>query len=105
MKDQVIKGAELNFGVGGTDIMIPFKDLVTEHKHHGYKFNIKEALDDKHIILGEPIFRKYFIVLDYEHDRLGLSLHRTKFADKLIDVVLLIRFVVWVFLIGTFVVI
>jgi len=80
--------------------MIPFKDLVLSSKKHQITFNIKPSLDSRYIILGEPIFKKYFIILDYEHNRVGVSLQRTKFVEPLINVVVLIRFVVWAFILG-----
>ncbi len=47
----------------------------------------------------------YFVVLDYKNDKIGLALQRTKFADALFDAVSLIRFVVWAFILGKFVII
>lgn len=85
-----------------TVIMIPFSDLVLSSKKHQVTFNIKASLDPRYIILGEPIFKRYFVILDYEHNRIGVSPQRTKFVEPLINVVVLIRFVVWIFIAGSF---
>ena len=62
--------------------------------------NIKAAPDNNFIILGEPIFKKYFVVLDYENNRIGFARQRVKFLDKVLDIVFLIRFVLWIFILG-----
>ena len=90
---------ELNFGFENSDIMIKLKDLVLKKSYHKTVLNIKSALDDKFIILGEPIFKKYFFVLDYKNNRIGISHQRTNFVDQIVNVVTLIRFVVWIIVI------
>ena len=50
--------------------------------------------------MGEPVFKNYFVVLDYTNNRIGVAQQRVKFMDKVLDVVFLIRFVLWSFIIG-----
>lgn len=79
--------------------MIKLEDLVLKKTYHKTILNIKKALDQKFIILGEPLFKKYFFVLDYKNNRIGISHQRTNFTDQVVNVVTLIRFVVWIIVI------
>lgn len=96
---------QINFVFSDSDIMLKLSDLVLKHGFHNIVFNIKKALDENFIILGEPIFTKHFVVLDYNNDRIGISNQRTSFVEQILNVVTLIRFVVWIIVICTLLVI
>ena len=82
--------------------MIKIKDLVLKKSYHKPILNLKKALDDNFIVLGEPLFKKYFFVLDYKNNKIGISHQRTSFTDQIVNVVILIRFVVWIIVICKF---
>lgn len=53
--------------------MIPMEKLVLKDDH-GKKiiFNIKKTFNMR-AILGEPIFKQYFMIFDYSKNRIGFS--------------------------------
>ena len=87
---------EINFIFEESTLEIALKDLVIEASHSKTKLNLKKSLDSRFVILGEPLFKKYFFVFDYTNNRIGFSDHRTHYVDEIINVVTLIRFVLWI---------
>jgi len=65
-------------------------------------FNIKQLFQEDYLVLGEPIFKKYTVYLDYGKERVGFALRRQHFQKQFINVVSLIRFLVFTFCIGNF---
>ena len=63
--------------------------------------NIKKTFNNR-VVLGEPIFLQHFIALDYSKNRIGFAIPRTQFSDFFIDVITLVRFLCFIFVIGTF---
>jgi hypothetical protein len=64
-------------------------------------FNIKQIFTEDYIILGEPVFKKYTLYLDYGKERVGFAIRRQHFQKQFINVVSLIRFLVMTFCCGT----
>jgi hypothetical protein len=62
--------------------------------------NMKEALQEEYIVLGEPLFKKYLVVFDYNNNRVGVGQKRPKSETELINVVSLVRFICMVFASG-----
>lgn len=52
------------------------------------------------IVFGEPLFAKYFTVLDYQHNRIGVAERRVTFQERLFGIVTLIRLLTFIFLSG-----
>jgi hypothetical protein len=48
-------------------------DLIRFEKGKIFTLNIKKIQSESNFILGEPIFKKYFAVLDYSKSRIGVS--------------------------------
>lgn len=63
----------LTFVFEGAKVSFPVEDLVLEKKGKKVVFNIKRTFHDDYAILGEPVFLKYFTVLDYEKNKIGLA--------------------------------
>lgn len=62
--------------------------------------NIKQTFNN-HAIMGEPLFQHYFCVFDYSKNRMGFAPKRETFNEFFISVVSLVRFLCFVFTIGT----
>jgi len=62
--------------------------------------NIKQLYQQDYIVLGEPVFKKYTLYLDYSKERVGFAIRRQHFQKQFINVVSLIRFLVIVFCAG-----
>ncbi len=54
------------------------------------------------MILGEPLFKKYTVYLDYGQQRIGFAIRRAQFQKQFINVVTLIRLLVFLFTFGNF---
>jgi uncharacterized protein (DUF486 family) len=54
------------------------------------------------MILGEPVFKKYFTVFQYSKNRIGIALKRVTTIEKLFDVITLVRFLTFIFCTGKF---
>jgi hypothetical protein len=95
-----IIGKNLYFGFGGPNLMVPMKDLVLKNEH-GKKvtFNIKRSFNSR-IILGEPVYKDHVLILDYSKNRIGIAPKRTNFSEFFVNVVTLVRFLCFVFLLG-----
>lgn len=96
--EKVVK-KQLIFGFSGTNIMIKLEDLVLKNEGKKVIFNIKKTFNN-HAILGEPIFHKYFVLLDYNKNRIGFAPKRETFGSTFINVVALVRFLCFVFVLG-----
>ena len=58
------------------------EELVVEKSHKKVTFNIKKTFHDNYAVLGEPIFRKYFVALDYSKNKVGFGpLTQTAFTE------------------------
>ncbi len=70
--EKIVK-KNLIFGFGDKKQMIPMEKLVLKDEH-GKKiiFNIKKTFNSR-AILGEPIFKQYFMIFDYSKNRIGFS--------------------------------
>lgn len=64
--------------------------------------NIKQLYQQDYIVLGEPVFKKYTLYLDYGKERVGFAIKRQHFQKQFINVISLIRFLVIVFCVGNF---
>jgi len=63
--------------------------------------NIKKTFNNR-VVLGEPIFLQHFIALDYSKNKIGFATPRHDSNDFFVDVVTLVRFLCFIFVIGTF---
>jgi hypothetical protein len=82
--------------------MIPVKDLILRNDHgKRIVFNIKKTFNNR-IVLGEPIFKENVIILDYTKNKIGIAPKRVNFSEFFINVVTLIRFLCFVFVLGIF---
>lgn len=53
-----------------------------EKSHKKVTLNIKKTFHDNYAVLGEPIFQKYFVALDYTKNKIGFGpLRQTAFTD------------------------
>lgn len=52
--------------------MIPLADLIEKEEKTKIILNIKKTFNNR-VILGEPIFLKHFIVLDYGKNKFGFA--------------------------------
>ena len=89
------------FNFGGKNINIPISDLL----HVGLKgkkliLNIKKTFNNR-AVLGEPVFKQHYIVLDYSKNRFGFANKRSDFSSFFMDIVSLVRFLCFVFVLGT----
>lgn len=76
------------------------ESLILKKSHKTKTLNIKRALDNNFVILGEPIFQKYLIILDFVTNKIGVSLQNEKPYQQIINVVSLLRVVVWALIIS-----
>jgi len=70
-------------------------------KQEGKKIilNIKKTFNNRAII-GEPIFKKYTVLFDYTNSKVGFAHKRESFKSFFINVVSLVRFLCFVFVLG-----
>ncbi len=63
--------------------------------------NIRESEpDNPYMILGEPVFKKYYTAFHYNKNRIGVALRRVTELERLFDVITLVRFLTFVFVTG-----
>lgn len=55
----------LNFNFGGSSISLDFKELILHDESKLVIFNIKQLFTEDYLVLGEPLFKKYTLYLDY----------------------------------------
>ena len=67
----------ITFVFDGAKVSFTLSDLILEQHKKRAVFNIKATLNDSYAILGEPLFQKYFTVLDYAKNKIGLGPPRT----------------------------
>lgn len=65
-------------------------------------YNLKQTLHDTYAILGQPLFQKYLIVLDYGKFKVGFGQKCDHDQKEFINVISLVRFICFVFLFGTY---
>jgi hypothetical protein len=53
-----------------------------------------------YIIFGEPIFNKYFTILDYHRNRIGIADRRVTFEERVFELVTLVRLLTFIFMSG-----
>ncbi len=92
-------GKQLFIGLGGTKVALKVKDLLLSEHSKRLTLNIKRTYNNR-IILGEPIFRDHVLLLDYSKDRIGIAPKRLNFSEFFVNVVTLVRFLCFVFLLG-----
>lgn len=80
--------------------MVSLKDLVLKVDGKKLIMNIKRTYNNR-IILGEPVFKDHVLLLDYTKDRIGFAPKRQNFSEFFVNVVTLVRFLCFVFVIGT----
>jgi hypothetical protein len=81
---------------------LPLKDLVLHEESKSIVLNLKEVYQQDYLILGEPVFKKYTLYLDYAKEKVGFALRRAHFQKPFINVVSLIRFLVIIFTCGKY---
>lgn len=64
-------------------------------------FNIKRAYNNR-IILGEPVYNEHVLILDYSKNKIGIAPKRVNFSEFFVNVVTLVRFLCFVFVLGKF---
>jgi hypothetical protein len=91
----------LYFGFQGPNMMVSLKDLLLRNEHSKKAtFNIKRTYNNR-IILGEPIYDNYVLLLDYTKNRIGFAPKRVNFSEFFVNVVTLVRFLCLIFVLGT----
>ena len=80
--------------------MMPLSNLVLSEQSKKIVLNIKKTFNNR-VILGEPIFLQHFIAFDYTKNKFGFAPKRLSFNEFFIDVVSLVRFLCFIFVIGT----
>lgn len=89
------------FDFGGKNINIPISNLLhTPLKGKKLTLNIKKTFNNR-IVLGEPVFLQHYVVLDYSKNRFGFANKRLDFNNFFMDIVSLVRFLCFVFVIGS----
>lgn len=73
-----------------------------EQHHKKVIFNIKKTFHDEYAILGEPVFKKYFTVLDYGKNKIGFSNPKINKVKEFISLVTLVRGVSAVFMLSKY---
>ena len=81
--------------------MIKLKNLVLKSDSKKFILNIKRTYNNR-IILGEPVFKDHVLLLDYTKDRIGFAPKRNNFSEFFVNVVTLVRFLCFVFVIGKY---
>lgn len=56
--------------------------------------------ETNHIIMGEPFFKKYYSAFDYIKNRIGIAERRKSSEEKVLNVITLVRFLTFVFVLG-----
>jgi hypothetical protein len=51
--------------------------------------------------LGEPIYKDHVVILDYTKNKIGIAPKRKNFSEFFVNVVTLVRFLCFIFIIGT----
>lgn len=88
------------FKFEGSSVMIPLKDLVRANEHNKkISFNIKKTFNSR-IVLGEPIFKKYSVYIDYSKDKIGFAIKREHFPHNF-NLIALVRFICVIFGFGS----
>ena len=88
------------FDFGGKNINIPLSDLIhTPLKGKKLTLNIKKTFNNR-VVLGEPVFMQHYVVLDYSKNRFGFANKRATFNTFFMDIVSLVRFLCFVFVLG-----
>lgn len=64
--------------------------------------NLKQISHKNYVIFGEPIYSKYATYLDYGKNKVGFAIKREHFQKQYINVVTLIRFLMFIFTFGKF---
>lgn len=90
----------LTLAFEGAKVSFPLHDLILEKHGKSVVFNIKETFHDDYAILGEPVFKKYFTVLDYGKNKIGLAQPRVTEKQEFINITTLVRFISVVFISG-----
>lgn len=80
--------------------MIPLSKLILTEQGKKVVLNIKKTFNNK-VILGEPIFLQHFIAFDYSKNRFGFAPKRVNFDNFFVNVVTLVRFICFIFVVGT----
>lgn len=96
-----MKEKNIYFDFGGKNIMLPLASLIEKEEKTKIILNIKKTFNNR-VILGEPVFLKHFIVLDYSKNKFGFANKRVSENDFFVSVVTLVRFLCFIFVIGTF---
>jgi hypothetical protein len=99
MKDKDLEKI-LTFSFNGAKATFKIEELILERHHKKVVFNIKKTFKEDYAIMGEPLFRKYFTILDYGKNRIGLGPPRVTEHKEFINIVFLVRFVSFVFIFG-----
>ena len=92
----------LTFNFNGAKVSFKTEELVLERHHKKVVFNIKKTFKEDYAIMGEPLFKKYFTILDYGKNRIGIGPPRVTLHKEFIGIATLVRFVSFVFIFGIF---
>ena len=98
------KRLTFSFGeeTSSSSISLDLKELILYDESKSIVLNIKQLYTEDYIVLGEPLFKKYTLYLDYGKERVGFAIKRQQFQKQFINVVSLIRFLVLTFCCGNF---
>jgi len=71
-----IRKIKLRFSIEDKVYTIDYNDLIYKCKRRLiFKlcyFNINYSLSHRQVVLGKPFIRKYYLILDYENNKVGL---------------------------------
>lgn len=71
-----LKGKNLILSLSRTAVMIPLAHLIRDEEEKGHSniltLNIKQTYNN-YAVLGEPLFRHYYMLFDYGKNRVGFS--------------------------------
>lgn len=88
--------------INETRISLDLSELVRDKKNHKVLLNIRESEpDNPYMILGEPVFKKYYTAFHYSKNKIGVALRRVTEFERLFDVITLVRFLTLIFVTGT----
>ena len=90
----------LIFEIGETKLAFGLDEL-ERSKSGSTKTLLLRQSESNFIVFGEPLFAKYFTILDYQHNRIGVADRRVTFQERLFGIVTLIRILTFIFLSGT----
>lgn len=87
------------FEIGETKLSFTLDELERSKSGSSKSMLLRQSETD-FIVFGEPLFAKYFTVLDYQHNRIGVADRRVTFQERLFGIVTLIRILTFIFLSG-----